>query len=62
MSDDEEWKSSFVQGDDAALTAAIKAREAECDPLLRRGPPVAVPHEAEGPLQLFIFGVGRASY
>ena len=38
MSDDEEWKSSFVQGDDAALTAAIKAREAECDPLLRRGP------------------------
>ena len=23
MSDDEEWKSSFVQGDDAALTAAI---------------------------------------
>ena len=28
MSDDEEWKSSFVQGDDAALTAAIKAREA----------------------------------
>ena len=38
QSDDEEWKSSFVQGDDAALTAAIKAREAECDPLLRRGP------------------------
>ena len=35
MSDDEEWKSSFVQGDDAALMAAVQARDAQVTPLIK---------------------------
>ena len=35
MADDEVYVASFTQGDDAALMAAIQAREAVCAPLLK---------------------------
>ena len=35
MGDDDEYQASFEAGDDAALMAAIAAREAACAPLLK---------------------------
>ena len=35
MADEEEYVEAFVQGDDSALLAQIKAREAACTPLLK---------------------------
>jgi hypothetical protein len=35
MADDEEYVSTFVQGDDNALMAAVQARDAAVTPLLK---------------------------
>jgi hypothetical protein len=35
MADEDEYVEAFVQGEDSALLAQIKAREAACAPLLK---------------------------